>query len=123
LACRREFVGAGLDGFRDGDDKASVSVEDVLGVDDRQSGDPMCAWRETEYVSFRGFLAFARLGVADVEVGDITVLVVIGVIEQERSDVDVDFLPRLRAVGFPFGFRPHRRVPVVGSRGAAIDNA
>src|SRR5947209_16228601 len=86
LERRGEVVGAGLDGLGNRHDKAPVPIQDLTRVDDGQANDLLGAWCEAKNVSLGRFFAFTGLRLADVQVEDVAVGVIVGVVEGQRSD-------------------------------------
>jgi hypothetical protein len=97
LERRGEILGGRLDGLRHGHDEPPVAVYDLACVYDGQADDPLGAWREAKDVTFRGFLAFGGLGLTNVQVQDIALGVIVGVVELERADR----YSRLPSLGIP----------------------
>ena len=84
-----QFVRARLDRFWDGHDQSTVPVQDTARIDDCQPDDPLRSRSEANDVPFGSLFAFGRLRQADVQVENVCVCVLVGVIEQQRSDPDV----------------------------------
>ncbi len=90
-----EVGGAGLDRLGNCHDEAPVSSQDLLRVDDGQANDLLGAWGEAKDVSLGRLFAFAGLRLADLQVEDVAVGVVVGVVEAQRADADVHGFHRL----------------------------
>lgn len=73
LERRGEVLGAALDGLGNRHDEAPVAIQDRTCVDDGQADDLLRPRGEAKNVSLGGFFAFAGLRLADVQVEDVAV--------------------------------------------------
>src|ERR671919_1128044 len=84
-----QVFGAGFNRLLDRDGQTAVAVQQPAGVDDGQADDALGARLEAQDMALRSLLSFGVLGGTNVEVQHVAFGLVVGVVEDQRSDLDI----------------------------------